>query len=170
MPTAFDWKLARFLRIFMLAVVFLSGCAVVSDCHALTIGPVEKIVTVIVEPGQPVQVMEPKEITVKVQPIGDKSVAPNKVKINIGGWLLITRWDWAVYETRLKALRRIEESSPAMKELVKNAIDEVKKDSQRPENRPTSANTAPEFEDMVFVVTREGRGDGAATRKIYTAR
>lgn len=34
-----------------------------------------------------------------------------------------------------------------------------------PEKKPVSVN---EFEDPAFVVSREGRGDGVGTRKIFT--
>lgn len=99
--------------------------AIPFSAHALNIGPVVETKIIIIEPGNPVQIVEDKTITVKVKPV-DVDTPPAKITKNISGWVLITPNDWAVYKRRLKAFSFVEKHAP---DLAKQAKDEVSKEA-----------------------------------------
>ena len=96
--------------------------------HALNIGPVVETKIIIIEPGNPVQIVEDKTLTLKVKPVTIEAPAAN-IKKNFGGWVLITPDDWNVYRIRLKMLAFIEKHAP---DLVKQAKDAVENEGAPP--------------------------------------
>ena len=75
----------------------LTACSILSACGDLTIGPKVETRYVIVEPGNPLVVLE--NVTVRGRTLKDEGQV---VRQDIGGWVAMPASHWAVVKERLE--------------------------------------------------------------------
>lgn len=80
-----------------LCALTLTACSILSGCGDLTIGPKVETRYVIVEPGNPIVVLE--NVTVRGRTLKDEGQV---VRQDIGGWVAMPASHWSVVKERLE--------------------------------------------------------------------